>query len=104
MWCFLTLFEALRKDDTQREYFVTLFTHLKRHREICETLFKAGLSYLLKNEFDRIFLSIHDGEYNNYKSYFHAGGIYNVFSLWLINGCPETPEQIADKLVGILER
>lgn len=92
------------KNDAPRDYFITLFTHLAGYREICEALYKAGLSYLLKDEFDRVFLSIHGGEYDDYKSYFHAGGIYNVFLLWLMRGCPEAPEELADKLDNIMAR
>ena len=92
------------KDDAPRDYFITLFTHLVRYREVCETLCKAGLSHLLKGEFDRVFLSVHSGEYDDYKSHFHAGGIYNVFLLWLMRGCPETPQELADKLSDIMVR
>ena len=92
------------RDNAPRDYFITLFTHLASYREICEALYNAGLSHLLKDEFDRVFLSIHGGEYDDYKSYFHAGGIYNVFLLWLMRGCPETPEELADKLDNIMTR
>ena len=92
------------RDDAPQDYFVTLFTHLARYREVCERLCSAGLSHLLKDEFDRIFLSIHGEEYSDYKSCFHAGGIYNVFLLWLIRGCPETPQELADKLGDIMAR
>ncbi len=37
-----------------------------------------------------------------YKSYFLAGGIYNVFLLWLINGCKENPEELADRMTDML--
>lgn len=92
------------RDNAPRDYFITLFTHLASYREICEALYNAGVSHLLKDEFDRVFLSIHGGEYDDYKSYFHAGGIYNVFLLWLMRGCPETPEELADKLDNIMTR
>ena len=92
------------RDNAPRDYFITLFTHLASYREICEALYNAGVSHLLKDEFDRVFLSIHGGEYDDYKSYFHAGCIYNVFLLWLMRGCPETPEELADKLDNIMTR
>ena len=41
-------------------------------------------------------------DYEDYKSYFLAGGIYNVFLLWLMNGCTETPEELADRMNDIL--
>lgn len=92
------------RDDAPRDYFVTLFTHLEKHKSICTALHEAGLVHLLKEEFDRVFLSIHGGEYDDYKSFFHAGGVYNVFLLWLIRGCAETPEELADKLAGLTKK
>jgi AcrR family transcriptional regulator len=92
------------KDDAPHDYFVTLFTHLARYQKICSALYEARLMYLLKDEFDRVFLAIHGSEYDDYKSYFHAGGIYNVFLLWLMRGCVETPEELADKLAGLMEK
>lgn len=58
--------------------------------------------YLVKEQFDRGFLRIYHDEYDDYKSYFLAGGIYNVFLLWLMNGCIETPEELADRMNDIL--
>lgn len=92
------------KDDAPRDYFIKLFTHLARYQSICGALYEAGLMYLLKDEFDRVFLAIHSGEYDDYKSCFHAGGIYNVFLLWLMRGCAETPEELADRLAGLMEK
>ena len=90
------------KNDSNREYFVKLFTHLKKHKDVCQAMNKAGLIHLVKDQFDRVFLSIHRDEYDDYKSYFLAGGIYNVFLLWLINGCKETPEELAIRMEGML--
>ena len=90
------------KNDSNGEYFVKLFTHLKKHGTICQAMNKAGLIHLVKDQFDRVFLGIHRDEYDDYKSYFLAGGIYNVFLLWLINGCKETPEELATRMEGML--
>ena len=65
-------------------------------------MYKADLIYLVKEQFDRVFLEIHRGDYDDYKSYFLAGGIYNVFLLWLINGCKESPEELAEKMNDML--
>lgn len=65
-------------------------------------MYKADLIYLVKEQFDRVFLSIHQNEYDPYKSYFLAGGIYNVFLLWLINDYKETPEELADRMNDML--
>ena len=92
------------KSDSTHEYFIKLFTHMYRQKELCLHLYKAGLIYMVKDEFDRVFLERHSGEYDEYKSYFLAGGIYNVFLLWLKNGCRESPEERADRLELILIR
>ena len=63
---------------------------------------KAGLMGLLKEQFDRAFLSVYHGIYDDYKSYFLSGGIFNVFLLWLEKGGTETPENVADRTKDIL--
>lgn len=92
------------ENDTTRDYFIKLLTHMKRHQQFCTALYRAGLIHLIKDEFDRVFQSVYEGRYENYKSYFLSGGIYNVFLLWLMGGCRETPEQLAEDLAGILEK
>lgn len=86
------------KADSSRVYFIKLFTHMEQHKAICLSLHEANLIYLVKEQFDRVFVSIHHDEYDDYKSYFLAGGIYNVFLLWLVNGSKETPEELAAKM------
>jgi len=92
------------KNDSPREYFSKLFHHMRKYSGVCTTLYQMGLIHLVKDEFDTVFLTLHGHEYDDYKSYFLAGGVYNVFLLWLINGCRETPEELAEKMTGILER
>lgn len=57
-----------------------------------------------KCEFDNNLINLHKKEYSNYKSYFLAGGIFNVYYFWLINGCIETPHQVAEKLVDLMSK
>ena len=95
---FLAISGISYKNDSNRDYFIKLFTHLKQHKVICTAMYKADLIYLGKEQFDRVFLEIHRGDYDDYKSFFLAGGIYNVFLLWLINGCGETPEELAERM------
>ena len=99
---FLVISGISYKHDSTREYFIKLFTHLKQHQTICSAMYKADLIYLVKEQFDRVFLQIRREEYDDYKSYFLAGGIYNVYLLWLIGGCKETPEEIAEKMEDML--
>ncbi|MCR5295610.1 MAG: TetR/AcrR family transcriptional regulator [Lachnospiraceae bacterium] len=92
------------KNNSSREYFIKLFTHMEQHKDTCLSLYKAGLIYIVKEQFDRVFLEIHEDEYDEYKSFFLAGGIYNVFLLWLINGCRESPSEIADRMENIFKK
>lgn len=92
------------ENDSTRDYFIKLLTHMKEQQWFCEALYRAGLIHLVKDEFDRVFQRVYAGRYDEYKSYFVAGGIYNVFLLWLVKGCRESPEGMADKLAGMLEK
>ena len=90
------------KKDSGREYFVKLFSHMEQYKDICTALWKADLLYIVKEQFDKVFLTVYKNEYHDYKSYFLSGGIYNVFLLWLVNGCRESPSELADDLENIL--
>lgn len=94
---------SYKTNDTET-YFVTLFNHMSEYKDFCHRLYKDGLLHLVKDEFDRVFLTAYRFDYDEYKSYFLAGGIFNIFQRWLIGGCTETPEELAKKLVGILEK
>lgn len=90
------------RNDTIGSYFVKLFTHMEQQKDICAALDKAGLLHIVKDEFDRIFLDTYRQEYDDYKSVFLAGGIYNVFLFWFRGGCRDAPETLAGRLEGIL--
>ena len=89
------------KNESTESYFTKLFTHLEQYKTMCTAMYRAGLIYLIKEQFDRVFIELHSKEYDDYKSYFLAGGIYNVFLLWLQSGCKERPEELADRLGSI---
>ena len=36
-------------------------------------------------------------KYNDYKSYFIIGGIFNIYYYWLINGYQESPKDLSLK-------
>lgn len=92
------------KKDSTKDFFTKLFTHLEKYKENAMLIYKANLTHLLKNEFESRILKIYENEYGSYKSYFLAGGIFNVYYFWLINGCKESPEEIANKLVGFMQK
>lgn len=92
------------KKDSTKDYFIKLFNHLEKYKEESFLIYKANLIHLLKSVFENKLLSIHQKEYDNYKSYFLAGGIFNVYYFWLINGCKESSEEIANKLVDLMQK
>ena len=92
------------KNDSTKDYFIKLFTHLEKYKTEAYLIYQANLFNLLKNEFDNKLINLHQKEYENYKSYFIAGGIFNVYYFWLINGSKESPEVLANKMVNLLEK
>lgn len=92
------------KKDSTTDFFSKLFTHLEKYKEYSFLIYKANLTHLLKNEFENRILKIYEKEYSNYKSYFLAGGIFNVYYYWIINGCKETPKELANKLIDFMQK
>ncbi len=101
---FLSNSDINYKKDSTKEYLKKLFHHLEKYKEQSLLIYKANLIYLIKDIFESKLLSVHEKEYNNYKSYFLAGGIFNIYYYWLINGCKESSEEIAEKLVDLMQK
>ncbi|MCI9434532.1 MAG: TetR/AcrR family transcriptional regulator [Bacilli bacterium] len=78
-----------------KDYIITLFTHLKEKEDIGLLLYKANCIHFIKDEFDKIFYNKAKNKKEEYNYRFIAGGLYNVYYSWLINGCIETPKEIA---------
>ena len=92
------------RKNSLKKYFVTLFRHFLDYREPALLLHRDGLLYTVKNDIDRVFFSTYQDIYDEYKLCFIAGGIFDVYRLWLENGCTESPEEMAERLSAILER
>ena len=101
---FLSKSDISYQKDSTLDYFTKLFTHLEKYKTEAMLIYKANLFNLLKDEFDSNLINLHKKEYSNYKSYFIAGGIFNVYYFWLLNGCKETPQQVAEKLVDLMSK
>lgn len=82
--------------DHFKEYLIVLFTHLKEKEDIGLLLYQAGCIHFIKDEFDKIFYNKAKSIKEQYNYYFISGGLYNIYYNWLINGCKETPLEIAD--------
>ena len=72
--------------DSREDYLLKLFRHVTQYKERLLAIY-------------RVMLAHYHGKYSDYQTSFLAGGIYNVFLLWLKNGCLETPEEMA-RMVG----
>lgn len=79
-----------------KEYLTILFTHLKDKEDIGLLLYKANCIHFIKDEFDKIFFNKAKTLKEKYNYYFISGGLYNIYYYWLINGCKETPEELAN--------
>ena len=101
---FLSKSDISYQKDSTIDYFTKLLSHLEKYKTEAMLIYKANLFNLLKDEFDNNLINLHKKEYSNYKSYFLAGGIFNVYYFWLINGCIETPHQVAEKLVDLMSK
>ena len=93
---FIERTKILYDENNFRGYLVILFTHLLEQREIGELLMKANMTHYIKDEFDRIFSRKAKNTAELYNYYFISGGLYNLYYVWLRNGCRETPEELAD--------
>ena len=79
-----------------KEYLIILFTHLKDKEDIGLLLYKANCIHFIKDEFDKIFFNKAKSLKEQYNYFFISGGLYNVYYNWLISGCKETSEELAD--------
>lgn len=86
-----------------KEYLIVLFTHLKEKENIGLLLYNANLIHLIKDEFDKIFYNKAKNRKEQYNYYFVAGGLYNIYYNWLINGCIETPLELANMFMDFFK-
>lgn len=83
------------------KYFVTIFRHLTAVKDIGLLLLKNNLLHFAKTEFDKIFYNKAKDKSELYIYLFLSGGLFNVYQIWLSQGCKETPEELADMLIEI---
>lgn len=82
--------------DSFKKLITILFTHLTVNKNLGLLLYKNGLMHYVKNEFDRIFVQKAGTVAKEYECYFFSGGLYNVYYFWLMNGCVESANELAD--------
>lgn len=91
------------KNNDTKTYITILFKHLEQYKDFTINLYKSNCLYLVEKQFKRIF-EMRNYDYNEYKRQFYIGGIYNIYHYWLVNGFKETPEELANNLVDLLQK
>ncbi len=83
------------------KYFISVFTHLAKVKEIGLLLHRNHLMHFAKAEFDKIFSYKAQNNRELYNYSFVSGGLFNIYQLWLERDCKETPKEIADMLIDL---
>lgn len=78
-----------------QEHLQLLFDYLLEQKELGLKLIKAGMISLSKEAFDRGLLAYAKDTKSYYNLCFLSGGLFNMYSFWLDNGCKETPKQLS---------
>lgn len=74
-----------------------MFHHFYKYQKTFLIIHKAGLSHLLLNAFNNYFKKIYGSEDEKqlYAVYYHTGGIFNLFLLWLDQEMKIPPDDMA---------
>lgn len=85
-----------------REYTITLFEHLERNKDFALMLLNNNLLHIIGDIFNEYFLKNTVTHDEQYKQMFTSGGFFNVFKFWLMGGCKESPEELADMFLNFV--
>ena len=80
----------------KREFIIYLIKHMQQHKKIISLLIDNGLSYIVKEEFDAAFKRSVEIYHDPYRCYVASGAYFNLIYYWFLNGCKETPEELAE--------
>lgn len=96
------------KNEMSKKYIAEALIQLMKKKDFTEITNKditdkARLSHITiyrnfnsKDEFDKIFLNKAKNKKEQYNYYFVSGELYNIYYIWLIHGCKESPEKLSD--------
>ncbi len=93
---FTRMINHLQKDVSREEYVTIVCEYLCRQREISEPLVKANLTEFLLESFAYIKGTYNTDTETEYYENYRIGGALFVYLTWILNGCQETPKQLAD--------
>lgn len=91
---FLSRYDDIKPKNFQ-DYLQLLFDYLLEQKEFGLKLFRAGMIALSKEAFDKGLLVYAKDTKSYYNLCFLSGGLFNMYSFWLENGCKETPRQLS---------
>lgn len=99
------VYDAYNKYDSRtfKEYIIMLFDHLYQYRDLGIVLLKANKLYFMQEEFEKLFIAKSFNNKDNYRSNFIAGGLYNIYYHWLINGCRDTPKDMTHMFINFIK-
>ena len=80
----------------KKEFIVYLIKHMQQHKRIISFLIDNGLSYIVKEGFDEAFTRSVDIYHDPYRCYVASGAYFNLIYYWFLNGCKESPEELAE--------
>ena len=86
---------------TYKEYVYFVFEQMCANKDIAETLIKADLSEFLLESFGYIKGSFKTNTENEFYENYRICGALFVYITWILNGCNETPQQLADIIIHI---
>lgn len=89
--------------DNLHKFFVTVYTHLTNVKDIGLLLLKNNILHFAKIEFDKVFYKKAHNKRELYNYLFISGGLFNIYQVWLEQGCLETPQKLADILIDVSE-
>ena len=85
----------------KRKFIVYLIRHMQQHKKIISLLIDSGLSYIVKEEFDEAFTRSIETYHDPYRCYVASGAYFNLIYYWFLNGCKESPEELAEMDLSI---
>ena len=81
-----------------------LFEHLNNYKDYSKILLKNNLLNLIQDEFDKYFLIGTNTKEEKYNKMYIAGGLYNIYKYWLMNGCIESPKELSNMFFNLISQ
>ena len=87
-----------------KEYLVSVFTYLFDNRKLGLLLLETRMFDYVKEQFDLKLIKTANSLEEKQRFIFFAGGLFNIYTHWLISEGKETPKQMAEIVSNFIER